>query len=67
LQLRQPLSIDELRDHVGVAVPKLTDDRQHPTVDRDNIELNAAFPIVAAAASILTREDPLPLPGRVRE
>ena len=30
------VSVDELRAFVATAVPKLTGDKQHPTVDRDN-------------------------------
>ena len=38
------ISTDELRTHVRKRVPALTQDRQHPTVDRDNIHLRFGFP-----------------------
>jgi WD40 repeat protein len=40
------ISIDELRNYVSKAVPIQTDDKQHPTVDRDNIHNKFSFPLV---------------------
>jgi uncharacterized caspase-like protein len=53
------VSTDELRDYVAAEVPKLTDDKQHPTVDRDNLDARFGFPIVSSAIGVLTRPDPL--------
>jgi WD40 repeat protein len=41
------ISTDELRNYVIKAVPKLSGDMQHPTVDRDNIDAKFAFPVTA--------------------
>ncbi len=41
------LSVDELRSYVSEAVPRITGDQQHPTVDRDNLALKFGFPIIA--------------------
>lgn len=49
------VSTDELRWHLGQAVPKRTNDEQHPTVDRDNLDVRFGFPVVTEAASIVTR------------
>ena len=49
------VSTDELRTHLFQAVPKRTDNQQHPTVDRDNLDVRFGFPVVAEAASIVTR------------
>jgi hypothetical protein len=57
------VSTDELRDDVAREVPKRTEDKQHPTVDRDNLEANFAFPVVPLAAAIVTRGDPIPATG----
>jgi uncharacterized caspase-like protein len=54
------VSTDELRKHLMVEVPKRTEDKQHPTVDRDNLEANFAFPIVPEAAAIVERPDSVP-------
>lgn len=54
------ISTDELRKHLMAAVPKRTEDKQHPTVDRDNLEANFAFPVVAEAAAIVDRADSVP-------
>jgi len=40
------VSTDELRDYVSDIVPKQTGNRQHPTVDRDNIYQKFGFPLV---------------------
>ena len=40
------VSVDELRDYVSSNVPKLTDNKQHPIVDRDNIYLKFGFSAV---------------------
>ena len=40
------VTVDELRNYVPQAVARLSGDLQHPTVDRDNIYLNFAFPLV---------------------
>lgn len=57
------VSTDELRAHLAKAVPERTNDEQHPTVDRDNLEANFAFPVVANVAAIVDRpESALPLP-----
>ncbi|MGM0556043.1 MAG: caspase family protein [Myxococcota bacterium] len=45
------VSTDELRDYVRKEVPKLTNDRQHPTVDRDNIHRKFALPVTCASAA----------------
>lgn len=42
------ISSGELREYVSSAVPKLTDNNQHPTVDRDNIYQNFGFPTVTS-------------------
>jgi MYXO-CTERM domain-containing protein len=52
------VSVDELRAFVAGEVPKRTQDRQHPTVDRDNLEVRFSFPVLKEAASIVTRADP---------
>jgi WD40 repeat protein len=39
------LSIRELQAFVSDEVPKLTGNRQHPTVDRDNIFIDFGFPV----------------------
>jgi hypothetical protein len=44
------VSTGELRTYVEAAVPKLTDGKQHPTVDRDNLDLKFGFPVVPSAA-----------------
>ncbi|MBK9264203.1 MAG: caspase family protein [Polyangiaceae bacterium] len=51
------VSTDELRAHVGRAVPERTDDQQHPTVDRDNLDAVFAFPVVTVAANVVARTD----------
>ena len=38
------ISTDELRDYVMEAVPKISNNLQHPTVDRDNIYQKFSFP-----------------------
>lgn len=50
------ISTDELRRHLADEVPKRTQDRQHPTVDRDNLDARFGFPIVKAAANIVDRQ-----------
>jgi MYXO-CTERM domain-containing protein len=57
------LSVDELRAYVARSVPEQTRDQQHPTVDRDNLDAKFGFPLVAAAAPVLTRDDPDPAPA----
>lgn len=52
------VSVDELRRFVGGEVPKRTGDKQHPTVDRDNLEARFGFPVMKEAAAIVTRADP---------
>ncbi len=37
---------DELRDFVSENVPKISDNKQHPTVDRDNIYIKVGLPAV---------------------
>jgi MYXO-CTERM domain-containing protein len=54
------VSTDELRKHLMTEVPKRTEDKQHPTVDRDNLEANFAFPVVPEAAPIVERPDSVP-------
>lgn len=49
------VSTDELRGHLEQVVPKRTNNQQHPTVDRDNLDVSFAFPVVAAAADIVDR------------
>jgi hypothetical protein len=43
------VSTDELRTYVEAEVPKLTDGKQHPTVDRDNLDLKFGFPAATPA------------------
>jgi len=40
------ISTDELREYVRTRVPVLTSDRQHPTVDRDNLHRKFALPLL---------------------
>lgn len=40
------ISTDEFRDYVMKTVSKISDDLQHPTVDRDNIYQKFGFPVV---------------------
>ena len=56
------VSVRELRAYVSATVPQLTDGRQHPTVDRDNVQIDFAFPIVKSAkgVAVLDRDDPRP-------
>jgi len=49
------VTTDELRVHLSTAVPARTDDQQHPTVDRDNLEANFGFPVAKEAANIVNR------------
>ena len=53
------VSTDELRIYVARRVAALTHDRQHPTVDRDNLEAKFGLPVVTAARGVVTRPDPL--------
>jgi len=39
------VSTDELRNFVQEQVPKLTEDLQHPRVDRDNVHAHFSFPL----------------------
>lgn len=39
------ISVQELRHDVTRRVVEMTDDRQHPTVDRDNVEQGFGFPV----------------------
>ncbi|MBN2533420.1 MAG: caspase family protein [Spirochaetales bacterium] len=39
------VTIDELKSYVQRAVPELTNNMQHPTVDRDNIYMKFGFPV----------------------
>jgi len=50
------ISTDELRRHLTAEVPKRTQDQQHPTVDRDNLDVHFGFPVVPAAANIVERQ-----------
>lgn len=50
------VSTDELRAHLQAAVPQRTNDLQHPTIDRDNLEARFGFPLVAEAANIVNRQ-----------
>jgi Caspase domain len=50
------VSTDELRQHLFQQVPKRTQDQQHPTVDRDNLDAHFGFPVVTEAASLVDRE-----------
>jgi MYXO-CTERM domain-containing protein len=54
------VSTDELRKHLMKAVPQRTEDKQHPTVDRDNLDANFSFPVVPEAAAIVFRPDAVP-------
>ncbi len=54
----QWLSIDELRDYISQSVPRRTGEKQHPTIDRDNIEINFGLPVVPSASAIAMRSDP---------
>jgi WD40 repeat protein len=40
------ISSDELRAHVAKAVPKISGNKQHPTVDRDNLFMKIVLPAV---------------------
>jgi uncharacterized caspase-like protein len=44
------VSTRELRFYVEQEVPRLTGDRQHPTVDRDNIYQSFGFPIIESTS-----------------
>ena len=44
--LNGKITSDELRDYVSKAVPLLSGEKQHPTVDRDNIYQSLSFPVV---------------------
>lgn len=57
------VSVDELRRYVAGEVPKRTQSMQHPTVDRDNLEVSFGFPVVPEAAAIVTRADAPALAG----
>ncbi|HLM73238.1 MAG TPA: caspase family protein, partial [Polyangiaceae bacterium] len=61
------VSVDELRAFVAGEVPKRTWDKQHPTVDRDNLDVQFGFPVVKEAASIVTRADPTTGESRSRD
>ena len=39
------VSVEELSKHVTTAVPRLTEERQHPNVERDNPQQHFALPI----------------------
>ena len=43
------VTIDELRAYLSNEVPKLTDDRQHPTIDRDNLRMKMEFAVPLAS------------------
>src|SRR5262249_19529001 len=43
------VSTDELRVYVAKEVARLTGDKQHPTVDRDNLDMKFGLPVIAAA------------------
>jgi MYXO-CTERM domain-containing protein len=49
------VSTDELRGYLAHAVPRRTDGQQHPTVDRDNLDVSFGFPVVPGAAGIVDR------------
>ena len=40
------ISIDELREYIMEAVPKISDNLQHPTLYSDNIYQKFGFPLV---------------------
>lgn len=51
------ISTDELRSYVSSTVAKQTENKQHPTVDRDNIYQKIVLPItLMTSTSISTRE-----------
>lgn len=54
------VSTGELREYVARAVAAYTGDRQHPVVDRDNLEANFGFSLAPEARWVLTRNEPLP-------
>lgn len=58
------VSTDELRAFVAREVGRLTDDKQHPTVDRDNLDMKFGLPVITAAHGIQTRPDPMALRPR---
>jgi len=45
----EQVSMRELRKYVSRAVPERTANAQHPTVDRDNLEVRFTFPVTSAA------------------
>ena len=49
------VTTDELREYLAGAVAASTTDKQHPVVDRDNLDARFGLPIVRAAAAIVTR------------
>lgn len=52
------VSIDELRDHISREVPKRTQEKQHPTIDRDNLEIDFRLPVLSEASAIVSRTSP---------
>ena len=49
------LSSDELRDFVAAEVARLTNDLQHPTIDRDNTEIRLGLPLSDPSLVLLPR------------
>lgn len=58
------VTTDELRRYVARTVAERTGGRQNPTVDRDNVTVRIALPVVRdpAALAVLTRDDPTVAP-----
>lgn len=56
------IDVRRLQTLVEKGVEAMTDGHQHPTIDRDNPDISVAFPIVAEAAAVVTRDDPMPAP-----
>jgi MYXO-CTERM domain-containing protein len=55
------VSSEELRRHVARGVAARTSDKQHPTVDRDNLDAFLAIPVTGSASGIVGRTDaPIP-------
>lgn len=56
------VTTDELRRYVARTVSERTGGRQNPSVDRDNVTVSIALPVVrdSAALAVRTRDDPTP-------
>lgn len=50
------ISVSELRSFVGQEVPKKTGNKQHPTVDRDNLFAKFSFPALSTKARKLRQK-----------